>query len=85
MAPERLAVVAGVAWLNARVPRAPDPNELAALLDDEPGVDTLALARACVPVAEDVAWVIACRARVNSDAKPKRMVVIRGGKNGHAR
>jgi hypothetical protein len=80
MAPEKLAAIAGVAWLNAGIQRAPDPNELAGLVDDEPGVDSLALVMACVPIAEAVEYVVECRARVKSDAKPKRLVVIRGGK-----
>jgi len=59
-----LACVAGGVWLDAGVLRTPDPNELAVIADRlDPDSDSLAVARACVEVADLVAWVLSIRTR----------------------
>lgn len=61
---DQLAFVAGGVWLDAGVHRTPDPNEIACIADRlDPGSDSLSVARACVEVAELVAWVMSIRAR----------------------
>lgn len=62
MTPEHHAALAGSVWLDAGVLRVPTENDLAAFAEGivEPP-DALALVRACVPVAEAVAWVLGCR------------------------
>ena len=78
--PAELAFFAGVAWLNQRFVDPPSCNDLAELVDElAPNCDSLAVVRACVPVAEAVGWVQ--RGRQLHAAKPKqpRRRIIRGG------
>lgn len=59
-----LACVAGAVWLDSGVHRTPDPNELACIADHiAPESDSLSVARACVEVADLVAWVLSIRTR----------------------
>ena len=54
----------GARWLDEQLEGACDPNELARVaLAVWPELDSLELVRACVPVAEAVQFVQACRMR----------------------
>lgn len=62
MTPENAAALAGSVWLDSGVVRPPSENDLADVAGRlGEATDGLGLVRACVPVAEAVAWVLACR------------------------
>jgi len=62
--PENAAALAGAVWLNSRVARHPNENDLSSIASRlYPHLDSLAIVRACVPIAESVQWVLSCRSR----------------------
>jgi hypothetical protein len=64
MTPENLAAIAGAAWLDSGLTRDPNENELADVGTRlQAPEDSLGLVRACVPIAESVGYVLACRRR----------------------
>lgn len=78
MSPDRAAFLAGLAWLTDGPRRAPDANDLAALVDAETcGMDGLAFAFACVPVAAAVSWVLAARETMRTLGSPRWAALAR--------
>ena len=72
MRPDRAAFLAGQAWLTDGPRRPPDANDLASLVDPETyGIDGLAFAFACVPVAAAVSTVLAARDAMRSCGVPR--------------
>lgn len=62
MTPDRLAFIAGETWLASGVIRPPTENDLAEVASRmSPASDSLAVVKACVDVADAVAWVLGCR------------------------
>ncbi len=60
--PADLAAMAGAAWLDSKIERDPDPNELARIADYlDPSADSFAVIHACIPVAEAAQWVLGAR------------------------
>ncbi|MFA5053412.1 MAG: hypothetical protein WC565_05100 [Parcubacteria group bacterium] len=64
LTPQQHAALAGAVWLNSGVTRPPTENDLADVAERlcvPP--DSLALVKACVPVSEAVAWIVAARSK----------------------
>lgn len=60
---EQIAAAAGAKFLDSKLDKMPDENDLSELCEIGPGDDSLAVVRACVPVAEAASWVVGCRRR----------------------
>ena len=60
---EQIAAAAGAKFLNSKIDKLPDENDLADLCEVVEGIDSLDVVKASVPVAEAAAWVIGCRRR----------------------
>lgn len=62
MTSEQLAATAGGVWLDSGISRSPDCNELSEIaLRFDPAAESLAVVKACVPIADAVAWLLECR------------------------
>jgi hypothetical protein len=70
--PHNVAASAGAKWINSKVDEIPDCNRLADTCEVPAGVDALAVVKACIPVAEAVAWVIECRLLAKAREKAKQ-------------
>ena len=67
ISPEQIAFLAGVAWLDSGLKRAPNENDLASIAERlSPKSYSLAVVRACVLVAEACGFVLKAR-RLHAD------------------